>query len=380
MSYIPRTPFRRVVDAALVKHLTEAQQAASGTKVSKWDILRDISVAKQDYALSDRTLTVLQALLSFHPETDLADTGRPIIVFPSNAALCERLHGMPCSTMRRHLSRLIDAGLLLRRDSPNGKRYVKRRSAAPQAFGFDLGPLPRLASHLATRAAEIRAEQALLEEVRQTVVLMRRDLEAFVAYGRTEAPETLVWDSYCDLARLTARDLRRQLCLTELNDLKERLSHAIEVVEAALIRRETPQMSISAARNEQHCQNSDKEEDYAVLETKNQGPSFHRVLVLCTEIRGYATKEIKDWSDLRRAAEKIVPMMGIDPKTWFTAVNIMGSINATLTIAAMLQRFSAIRNPGAYLTHLTAKAKASDFSVGPMLRALERQSAEGSQL
>lgn len=45
-----------------------------------------------------------------------------MIVFPSNKAICARLNGTPCSKMRRHLSRLVEAGLLMRRDSPNGKR------------------------------------------------------------------------------------------------------------------------------------------------------------------------------------------------------------------------------------------------------------------
>ena len=95
------------------------------------------------------------ALLTFHPETVL--TGDDLIVFPSNEQIALRAHGMPSSTMRRHLALLVDAGLIIRRDSPNGKRYARkgRDGAVSQAFGFDLSPL-------VARAAEI---EGLAEEV-----------------------------------------------------------------------------------------------------------------------------------------------------------------------------------------------------------------------
>ena len=60
-------------------------------------------------------LAVLSALLSFHRGKELADDDA-LIVFPSNAALSERAHGMAESTLRRHLAALVRAGLILRRD------------------------------------------------------------------------------------------------------------------------------------------------------------------------------------------------------------------------------------------------------------------------
>ena len=68
---------------------------------------------------------------------------RGLIVFPSNQQLLLRAHGMPASTLRRHLAVLVDAGLIIRRDSPNGKRYARKDSAGEieLAFGFDLSPL-----------------------------------------------------------------------------------------------------------------------------------------------------------------------------------------------------------------------------------------------
>ena len=50
---------------------------------------------------------------------------------------------MPASTLRRLLAVLVEAGLIVRRDSPNGKRYARkgRGGEITLAFGFDLAPL-----------------------------------------------------------------------------------------------------------------------------------------------------------------------------------------------------------------------------------------------
>src|ERR1700745_2828499 len=93
--------------------------------VHKWRIFRAICKARPRLVVSERALAVLNALLSFHPETTL--TGKDeLIVFPSNEQLCLRTRGMPASTLRRMLVVLLDAGLIVRRDSPNGKRYARK--------------------------------------------------------------------------------------------------------------------------------------------------------------------------------------------------------------------------------------------------------------
>ena len=110
--------------------------------------------ARPTLGVSERALAVLNALMSFYPETTL--TGEDdLIVFPSNEQLCLRTHGMPASTLRRQLAALVDAGLIVRRDSPNGKRYARkgRGGEIKLAFGFDLAPL-------VVRAEEFEADGA----------------------------------------------------------------------------------------------------------------------------------------------------------------------------------------------------------------------------
>lgn len=97
--------------------------------------------AKELLGATDRSLTILNALLSFHQDDELGTDG-DLIVWPSNEKLTERTNGMPAATLRRHLAVLVECGLIIRRDSPNGKRFARkgRGGQIEQAYGFDLSP------------------------------------------------------------------------------------------------------------------------------------------------------------------------------------------------------------------------------------------------
>jgi len=67
--------------------------------------------------------------------------------------------------------------------------------------------------------------------------------------------------------------------------------------------------------------------------------------------------------------------MGISASAWEDAKSTMGRENASIVLAAILERFNDLRSPGGYLRALTAKAAAGTFSSGPMVMALLRQKA-----
>ena len=149
----------------------------------KWQVFRAICTAKARIGVSERALAVLDALLSFHPETAL--TGDGLIVFPSNQQLALRAHGMAPATLRRHLAALVDCGLIIRRDSPNGKRYARkgRGGTIEMAFGFDLSPLVARAEEFEAWAEDVRAEERALRLVRERITLCRRDIAKMIATG-----------------------------------------------------------------------------------------------------------------------------------------------------------------------------------------------------
>jgi replication initiation protein RepC len=96
------------------------------------------------------------------------------------------------------------------------------------------------------------------------------------------------------------------------------------------------------------------------------------VLEACPDIVDYARHGIASWRDLASTAALVRSMLGISPSAWDEAVEAMGEEYAAITVAAILQKAEAVRSPGGYLRNLTERARAGQFSLGPVLMALLR--------
>ncbi|TNE63184.1 MAG: replication initiation protein [Rhodobacteraceae bacterium] len=414
MTYTPVSPFRRTIDAVILKHQARSNAELPPSGVNKWEALRELSAAREAFGLTDRDMTVLQALVSFHQATILGGNDSNLIVHPSNKSICERLNGMPASTMRRHLGRLVHAGVVIRRDSPNGKRYARRFGEEKIIYGFDLTPLAQRFEEFCEAAEQIRAEQEAFRRLREAVSLMRRDLASLSVYGEEVRPDLSIWTQFSDLAALTARTLRRKLNMADLEQIEADLNAALDRARNILEPSVSENMSTNESQNEQHYQNSNKDsydselrqelakgagvvspalpdqleesEGHEVSETEADlappepdipMPNLPLGLVLrgCREIQSYSDGVIRHWHQFVRAAEMVRPMMGISPSAWDEAKRYMGPVEASVVLAAMLERVSDIRSPGGYLRSLSAKAADGGFSSGPMVMALMRKEA-----
>src|SRR5690606_133281 len=88
------TPFgRRTMSLGLLASQALARNIAPETCVDKWKLYRSLCEARSKLGVSDRALSVLNALMSFHPKTELSGEDA-LVVFPSNAQLSLRTHGM----------------------------------------------------------------------------------------------------------------------------------------------------------------------------------------------------------------------------------------------------------------------------------------------
>ena len=187
MEYTPISPFMRPISHAHLRVIERPEASVPGKPVNKWELLRELSKAQAAFGITERDLTVLLGVLSFFPD-DVLGGNAELVACPSNKTVCERLNGMPCSTMRRHLSRLVEAGFLMRRDSPNGKRYVRKHGDERVTFGFDLSPLWCQAEEIARAAEAVRQAEDRVRRLREVVSLMRRDLAALAEFGEEMQP------------------------------------------------------------------------------------------------------------------------------------------------------------------------------------------------
>jgi replication initiation protein RepC len=396
-SHISTTPFgRRTLTLAHVASQINAKARPLEKAAHKWNAFRAICAARARLGVSERSLSVLNALLTFHPETAL--TGEALIVFPSNQQLALRAHGMAPATLRRHLAALVDGGLVIRRDSPNGKRYARkgRGGDIELAFGFDLSPIVARADEFEALAEEVRAEERALQLVRERITICRRDIAKMIATGMEEnvpvhcakagpADWLGVYTLYRGILARVPRTATRQ----QLEPIAEELSMLADEVLSLLENHiKTRNPDANESHNERHKQNSkpDSLTDLEPASQKGRGPvsepraetsrmpeqafPLGMVLDACPDIVNYAKGGIAHWRDFIATAAVVRGMLGISPSAWQEAQSAMGEIPAAIVVAAILQRSEAINSAGGYLRGLTEKARAGRFSLGPMLMAL----------
>ncbi len=391
MERLTTTPFgQRPVTAGLIDQILEQHETPRTAHFNKRELMKELTVARAAFGVSDRDVAVLSALVSFDPDQGLSSNA-PLMVFPSNKALSERLHGMPESTLRRHLAALVKAGLIARHDSPNGKRYAHRDAEGNlvRAFGFDLRPLLRAAPAIVEAARAAREAAQAVKALREEVILLKRDAIKLAQYGADEGPEA-DWEGYlAQLAAMTS-ELRRKPVVEDLRRMRRVLVDMLGDIKGCFLRN-TTNMSGNDVSNERHYQNS-KQNSYCIEPCQENGkggggepldgnadservdpsPTLPLFIVLkaCPDILPYANDRISHWHELVQAAEFVRGMMGISLHAWNEAVQIMGPEVAAITVAGILQRVTEINSPGGYLRALTRKAQAEGFSPGPMIMAL----------
>jgi replication initiation protein RepC len=391
------TPFgRRPMTLALIKGQIESADIKPGKSVDKWRIYRDVCEARAFLGLRDRALSVLNALLSFYPETNLVD-GNKLVVFPSNAQLSTRANGIAGTTLRENLAVLVNAGIIHRKDSPNGKRYARKDRAGDlqDAFGFSLAPLLARSEELARLAQQAAADRQHLKVIKEKISLCRRDIRKILTaameegasgdWGKIEAHYVGV---VAQISKARTADALSGI-LDELSMLFEETLNALE----NQLNSEKSDTNDDVER--QHIQNSNTESIHesepssekeqggkssqAIRQSNEAIKAFPLGLVLraCPEVTLYGPNgTISSWRELMSAAITVRSMLGVSPSAYQDACDTMGPEMAAAAMACILERGGHISSAGGYLRDLTRRAEKGEFSLGPMLMALVR--ANGS--
>ena len=383
---------------ALVRTQFQAADIRKGKVADKWKVYRDACEARALLGLRDRALAVLNALLSFYPETDLSEDAN-LVVFPSNAQLSARANGIAGTTLRENLAVLVGAGLINRNDSPNGKRYVRRGKdgEVETAYGFSLAPLLARAEELALMAQRVAEEARRFKVVKERTTIARRDVRKLItaavedgAPGDWATMETIYIGA---VARLrTAKSIEAlESILDELELLREGV---LSVLESNIFSQKT---AINDTEIRQHIQNSNTESinEFEPSSEKEQGEkpmlksdrlaeplkSFPIGLVMraCPEIAAYAPGgQVQSWRDLMSAAVVVRSTLGVSASAYQDACEAMGAENAAVAMAAILERAGHINSAGGYLRDLTSRTRRGEFSLGPMIMALLKVNSGGA--
>ncbi|MER8950669.1 plasmid replication protein RepC [Mesorhizobium sp. M0809] len=384
---IATTPFgRRPMSLAILAAQNDSREIPKDRVVEKWQVYRDLCEGKSIVGIGDRALAVLNALLSFYPDSELSEENG-LIVFPSNAQLSLRAHGMPEPTVRRHLAALVDCGLIVRRDSPNGKRYARkgRGGEIEEAFGFSLAPLLARAHEFEAAAERVRAHNRALRLMRERITLHRRDIQKLVeAAVEEDVPGD--WGGLWKRFRAVVEAIPRRASVVELEPIVGDLAALHDEVDKLLeVHMKSTNPSGNDYQNERQQSDSntdsifefepalEKSGSTAEPRTRTAEPPktypLGLVLKACPEFSDYAVDGIGNWRDLMITAAQVRGYLGVSPSAYEEACHVMGQEVAAMVIACIVQRAQHINSAGGYLRVLTEKARAGQFSVGPMLMA-----------
>ncbi|MFN3833913.1 MAG: plasmid replication protein RepC [Allorhizobium sp.] len=401
-THLATTPYgRRPMTLGQISRQMAVRESQPDSTAHKWHVFQDVREARELLGATDRSLSILNALLSFHPETTLSCSGE-LIVWPSNEQLAARANGMPATTLRRHIAVLVDCGLVIRRDSPNGKRFARkgRGGEVEQAYGFDLSPIVARAEEFKELADAVRHEKKAFRVAKEQFTILRREIVKLIELGITERVPgnwVRIQENYQTLVSSLPRSASRQLFEDVCVDLHALCSEIREVLET-FAKSQIPVANES--HSGRHIQNSnpdsniESEDGYGKIEEAerddaepanvrslpNRDLPLGIVLDACPEIRELAQGgEIRHWRDLLATAELARPMLGISLSAWREACEAMSEQHASITLAAIYQRAGQINNAGGYLRSLSDRARDGKFSTWPMIMALLRARLEAQK-
>lgn len=316
-----------------------------------WAVFRALRDARCDFGLKPGHIQTLQALLSF------LRPGQGDTVFASNLEICRRVGGIDERTLRRHIDRFVDLGMIERHDSPNRKRYrVGSRDGQVLSFGLSLSPLLQRAGEFLSAAAE-------QEEIRRELIFLRKKI--LVGLAQIEGVEP--GNPFAESVR---RTMRRKLSVVEYRSLLEQVTYQLcqmSTVVGVVVSAKLPANDGQIVR---HYSKSEKEKNESEGAENNLLPSVPTLTAACREALSFSPIPLRTWDDVERHAQNLAPMMGIQMGTFHKASKRVGSMAAATAIFILLQLGGRVRNYAAYFHSITLGKRAEGFRPMAVLQRL----------
>ena len=353
------------------------------------------------------------------------EQGRRPIVWASNHFLMEQT-GFSLATLRRHVRRLCEVGVISMKDSPNGKRWGRRDAdgVIVEAYGFDLAPMAARAEEFEALYAHLQAERALCASLRNAITVTRRMIRAKIEKA-LEAGLRGPWSNLQDVFRALLEGLpARSERAGGLERYLERIKAFLASVEGSFEMafdwpaepdvtqpskassevKKTINMIPTSLENETHILTTnepnsvtgnrfetkhaagvvpketvvepDERPDKVDLDINwsshtNKRSSDIDVPTLMASCPHFADMArgtqgyMKDWNDVHRAAAALRPMVGISEDAWNVANKVLGPAQAAASIALILDKSSdgQVKSPGGYLRGLIEKAEIGELHL-----------------
>jgi replication initiation protein RepC len=149
-------------------------------------------------------------LFRFTDPVDWQPSSRPI-VWPS-AAMQQHDMGLGVSQVKNLNRHLVELGLVVMRDSPNGKRYGRRgpQGRIVEAYGFDLSPIASRFAEFRAIAQTGREERARIAGLRRRATIARNGIRQLLGTADEQRIGSDEWETCRCSATTASRGLADQ--------------------------------------------------------------------------------------------------------------------------------------------------------------------------
>ena len=386
-------------------------------------VLAAFKAAAPHLGLRPSVVHAIDWLFRFTNAVDWQPSSRPI-VWPS-AIMQQQELGLGPSQVKNLNRHLVELGLVVMKDSPNGKRYGRRDSKGRiiEAYGFDLSPLASRFTEFRAVAEEGREERARLQALKRRATIARNGIRQLLDTAVEQGISGEEWETRRVASAVASRGIagrNRSIEMeTAVAGLEQALSDMRRYLEFVLDARRTKeaQGSIELVNlgpkglencphitTTNHLQNlkdtvfaSKKSSRSPVLPGKDrpskglgnhltssattheqQRPGKVRMdtgsllkitpmelIKLAPRLKTYLNNQTPTWPEIVDAADWLRDEMGISKFIWGDACLVMGREQAAIAVAVVsakpLDHFRS--TPGGYFHGLIAKAKIGELHL-----------------
>jgi replication initiation protein RepC len=373
---------RRLRHAALVARELALEAGRTVTRKELSAAARD-AVKALDLPTTPRV--VLSELVACWGEQDW----ERLLVWPSNDYLVGRT-GLTDRAIRKSIRRLIDLGLIIPKDSPNGKRYAVKDLAGEiiDAFGFDLTPVYARRGEWTKLLIEQKQLRQIQKQAFDEVTICRRATEEAINALAEHYPEIDRTALEEDLKALKVRTPARSRAsvpvglMDDWSLLRSRAEQAfLDAGNGGTRFRHTYNNNGSPS---EPCNKGFPKKAEAVRSTEQTSEHLSPELILeaCPTLGDYG-QPVRDLADIVSAGRYLRAALGAHESAWAEAVEDIGPVRAAIAVIYVLQLYeddaaknggeSRIKNPGGYFRALTRMVKSGKIDLAVELLAMRRR-------
>jgi len=379
-------------------------------------LLAAFKAAAPYLGLAPRFVHAIDWLFGFTQPQDWQTGSRPV-VWPSASMQREAL-GLGLTQAKAINRHLIELGLVVMKDSPNGKRYGRRnpQGRLVEAYGFDLSPIAARHAEFLALAAEGRAERERMRRLRRRCTIAKNGLLQILETVHELGLADPSWAQMEDEARKLARSLVKVERLNEMelgvsslerrqHEARDRLKSLIAAASATptdttggvdsdpkgpenrphilttnqyLNLKDTvmasEESSLGAERAVSHPdaarQPNGQRSEKAARPARTDNGTIMRLTAdelvrLAPRLKPYLVTSTPGWPEIIDAAEWMRHDLGVSKTLWGDACLAMGREEAAIALAIVSAKpadhFRS--NPGGYFYGMVTKAKAGELNL-----------------